>query len=119
MLTTGRIGRAWANNYTTAARLPLHPSIGPPNTPYPSEGIHFQKEDDDFNIFRLHEPSEDPMTHAALSFVHGGLAPLYPELLPFPSRINEVAASLLSKLQNRPQPPPHPPAPYAGLPPGL
>ncbi len=45
MLTTGRIGRAWAQNYTTASRLPLHPSLGPPNTPYPPQhmSVNFQK----------------------------------------------------------------------------
>ena len=35
MLSSGRIGRSWAANYTTTSRLPLHPSLGPPNTPYP------------------------------------------------------------------------------------
>jgi len=34
MITTGRIGKAWATNYTTTSRLPLHPSMGPPNTDY-------------------------------------------------------------------------------------
>ena len=98
MLSTGRIGRAWAANYTTASRLPLHPSLGPPNTDY--------------------KPSvtASSLSHAALAFVHGGLAPNYPELTPFPSRINELSSSLLHKLQHRVQPPPHPPNPYPGLP---
>lgn len=99
MLTTGRIGRSWAGNYTTTSRLPLHPSIGPPNTPYPSDSM------------RLH-----PLSHSALSFVHGGLSPTYNDLTPFPSRINEISDSLLAKLRNRQQPPPHPPNPYPGLP---
>lgn len=44
MLTTGRIGRSWARNYTTASRLPLHPSIGPPNTPYPPDPVRFRRQ---------------------------------------------------------------------------
>jgi len=114
MISTGRIGRTWASNYTTASRLPLHPSMGPPNTPYPptSSAFHFQKEGD-IGEYTIHE---DPMSHAALSFVHGGLSPTYPELTPFPTRINALSDSLLEKLQIRKQPPPHPPNPYPGLP---
>ncbi|KAH7873384.1 Metallo-dependent phosphatase-like protein [Lentinula edodes] len=96
MISTGSIGRAWANNYTVASRLPLHPYLGPPNTPYPPSG---------------------PLSHAALSFVHGGLSPTYEALVPFPEKINELGTSLLRKLQRREQPPPHPPHPYPGLPP--
>jgi len=113
MLSTGRIGRSWASNYTSASRLPLHPSMGPPNTPYPplSSPFHFQKESDigEYTTY-------DPMSHAALSFVHGGLSPTYPDLAPFPTRINELSDSLLAKLQHRRQPSPHPPHPYPGLP---
>ena len=108
MITTGSIGRSWANNYTTAARLPLHPSIGPPNVPYPPFDHHSQKEP--------HPEPEDDLSHAALSFVHGGLSPSYSNLSPFPTKINELGHSLLSKLQHREQPPPHPPNPYPGLP---
>jgi hypothetical protein len=103
MLSTGRIGRSWASNYTTASRLPLHPSIGPPNTPDPP-------------VIGEQTTHEDPMSHAALSFVHGGLSPTYPDLSPFPTRINALSDSLLAKLQHRKQPPPHPPNPYPGLP---
>ncbi|KAH9994785.1 hypothetical protein BJV77DRAFT_993083 [Russula vinacea] len=35
MVSTGRIGRAWAANYTTASRLPLHPVLGAPNEDFP------------------------------------------------------------------------------------
>jgi len=110
MISTGRIGRSWASNYTSASRLPLHPSMGPPNTPYPlvSSELHFEKEGE--------YTSEDPMSHAALSFVHGGLSPTYPDLSPFPTRINALSDSLLAKLQRRRQPPPHPPNSYPGLP---
>jgi len=118
MITTGRIGRSWRKNYTTASRLPLHPSIGPPNTPYPPSIFSFgiQKEDDGLQWRHEHD-EDDPMSHAAISFVHGGLSPSYPELSPFPTRINEISDSLLEKLQDRKQPPPHPPHPYPGLPP--
>lgn len=98
MLTSGRIGKSWAANYTTTSRLPLHPSLGAPNTDY--------------------DPSSpSPLSHAALSFVHGGLSPTYGDLTPFPSRINALAQSLLRKLQTQTPPPsPHPPHPYPGLP---
>lgn len=94
---TGRIGKRWAHNYTTTSRLPLHPSLGEPNTDY--------------------DPSaKSPLSHAAMSFVHGGLAPQYPDLTPFPSKINNLGHSLLRKLQQRSPPPsPHPPNPYPGL----
>ncbi|KAI0331904.1 hypothetical protein GY45DRAFT_1321712 [Cubamyces sp. BRFM 1775] len=102
MLSTGRIGRSWAANYTTTSRLPLHPSLGPPNTDYDPSTDSF---------------STSPLSHSAISFVHGGLAPTYPDMTPFPSRINDLSASLLHKLQHRAvQPPPHPPNPYPGLP---
>jgi hypothetical protein len=102
MLATGRIGKSWAANYTTASRLPLHPSLGPPNTDYPSSTA-------------LAVPA--PLSHAALAFCHGGLAPNYPALSPFPSKINKIASSLLRKLQHqKPLPAPHPPSPYPGLP---
>lgn len=97
MITTGRIGKSWAANYTTTSRLPLHPSLGPPNTDY--------------------DPSfSSPVSHSALSFVHGGLAPTYPDLTPYPSKINDISSSLLRKLQIRKFPPVHPPNPYPGLP---
>lgn len=131
MLTTGRIGRSWAHNYTTASRLPLHPSIGPPNTPYPppnSMHLHIQKDEDDGVLWPGHEHAEvkaeaddqdeEYLSHAAISFVHGGLSPSYPELTPFPTRINELSDVLLERLQSRKQPPPHPPHPYPGFPPG-
>ncbi|KAG6851114.1 hypothetical protein H0H93_000994 [Arthromyces matolae] len=97
LISVGRIGRSWASNYTTASRLPLHPSLGAPNTPYLTE-------------------SELPLSHSAVSFVHGGLSPTYQDLTPFPTRINELSHSLLRKLQKRKQPAPHPPADYPGLP---
>ena len=117
MITTGSIGRSWANNYTTAARLPLHPSIGPPNTPYPPHdlSLHSQKETQFLDTASLPQ-ADSELSHAALSFVHGGLSPSYSNLSPFPEKINELGHSLLSKLQHRKQPPPHPPNPYPGLP---
>ncbi|CCM03075.1 uncharacterized protein FIBRA_05195 [Fibroporia radiculosa] len=97
MLSSGHIGKSWAANYTVTSRLPLHPSLGEPNVDF--------------------DPSNpSPLSHAAVSFVHGGLAPSYPDLTPFPSHINELGQSLLRKLQARSPPPPHPPNPYPGLP---
>jgi hypothetical protein len=104
MLSTGRIGRAWAGNYTTTSRLPLHPSLGAPNDDFPPLAGSVAG--------RL----SAPLSHAAYSFVHGGLAPRYAQLSPFPSAINALGRSLLRKLQHRVQPPPHPPNAYPGLP---
>ena len=105
MLTSGRIGRAWATNYTTASRLPLLSSFGAPNADYLPSAVN------------VSSPFPSAFSHAAYSFVHGGLAPGYPDLTPFPSAINHLSASLLRKLQTRfPQPRPHPPYPYPGLP---
>lgn len=122
-LSTGLIGRSWANNYTTTSRLPLHPHIGPPNTPFPStnaKNLHYQKDEDSAEEdHSIYYDDAEPLSHAAISFVHGGLSPTYPDLTPFPTRINEIAAGLLRKLQHRIQPPPHPPNPYPGLPHGM
>jgi hypothetical protein len=116
MISTGTIGRSWAANYTTTSRLPLHPSIGPPNTPYPPQSmqLHYQQGGVPDNAYYYN--TDEPLSHAALSFVHGGLSPTYKDLTPFPSRINEISDSLLRKLQRREQPPPHPPNAYPGLP---
>jgi hypothetical protein len=120
MLTTGRIGRSWAANYTIASRLPLHPSIGPPNTPYPPDSMYLHHQnlqgDGELDGYYYQEQSS-PLSHSALSFVHGGLSPTYNDLTPFPSRINEISDSLLAKLRSRQPPPPYPPNPYPGLPP--
>ncbi|KAK1231567.1 hypothetical protein PQX77_005301 [Marasmius sp. AFHP31] len=112
MLATGRIGRSWAANYTVASRLPLHPSLGEPNTPYPPPHLFTKDEDEE-----QEEEESTPLSHSAISFVHGGLSPTYGQLTPFPTKINELGTTLLRKLQRRVQPPPHPPNPYPGLPP--
>ena len=117
MISTGRIGRTWAANYTTALRLPLHPSMGPPNTPYPAYDQNQNDAGSLDNYDHINQDEYHPLSHAALSFVHGGLSPTYSNLSPFPTRINELSAALLRKLQHRKQPPPHPPYPYPGLPP--
>ncbi|KAG9121600.1 hypothetical protein FRC07_002387 [Ceratobasidium sp. 392] len=98
MLSSGWLGQAWRANYTVTSRLPLHPSLGPPNSDYDP-----------------HAPS-DPLSHAALAFLHGGLSPTFSNLTPYPSAINALGKSLLRRLQDRPQPPPYPPNPYPGLP---
>ncbi|KAJ7446921.1 Metallo-dependent phosphatase-like protein [Mycena galericulata] len=122
MLCTGRIGRAWAQNYTAASRLPLHPHLGAPNTPFPPEDhhVHFQRDDggDEDELDSHYYDAREPLSHAALSFVHGGLSPTFSNLAPFPTKINALSSSLLSKLQHRVQPPPHPPSQYPGLPHG-
>ncbi|KAM6490534.1 Metallo-dependent phosphatase-like protein [Amanita muscaria] len=114
VISTGWIGRSWAANYTTATRLPLHPAIGPPNTPYPPKTAAFIDQNEHDTGFHIDD--HHPLSHAAISFVHGGLSSSYSNLAPFPSRINELGNSLLRKLQEREQPPPHPPNPYPGLP---
>ncbi|KAG8967952.1 hypothetical protein FRB90_010848 [Tulasnella sp. 427] len=101
MLAKGWLGQAWRANYTITSRLPLHPSLGPINTDYdPDKAARYQD-----------------ISHAAVSFLHGGLSPTYEDLTPYPSRINGLGASLVKKLQERnPLPPPHPPNQYPGLP---
>lgn len=97
IISTGWVGQAWAKNYSITSRLPLHSSLGPPNTDYsPSSKL--------------------PLSHSALSFVHGGISPTFGPRTPYPSSINTLGATLLHRLQTRKQPPPHPPAPYPGLP---
>ncbi|KAJ7104021.1 Metallo-dependent phosphatase-like protein [Mycena belliarum] len=117
MISTGPIGRAWAQNYTAASRLPLHPHLGPPNTPFPppSHPLHAHNAPLPASAYYS---VRAPLSHAALSFVHGGLAPTYAHLAPFPTKINALSASLLRRLQHRAQPAPHPPAAYPGLPAG-
>lgn len=126
MLSTGPIGRSWAYNYTTAGRLPLHTSMGGPNTPYPPThhilGFQAQKDGDVEDLGAYSRPyfdPQDPLSHSAISFVHGGLSATYSKLSPFPTRINEISAGFLRKLQDRVQPPPHPPNAYPGLPPSI
>ncbi|KAF5392212.1 hypothetical protein D9757_001430 [Collybiopsis confluens] len=124
MISNGRIGRSWAKNYTVTTRLPLHSYLGPPNTPYPPvrSQVHFEQDYDGSEVL---EPShireldlkDGPLSHVALSFVHGGLSPTYGALVPFPEKINEIGSSLLQKLQKREQPAPYPINPhYPGLP---
>ncbi|KAJ6623944.1 Metallo-dependent phosphatase-like protein [Mycena sp. CBHHK59/15] len=111
MLSTGRIGRAWATNYTATSRLPLHSHLGPPNTPFPPEdhALHFQKDDDE----------DENDSGAIMTRATRYPTPRSPfNLSPFPTKINALSTSFLAKLQNRLQPPPHPPSPYPGLPQG-
>ncbi|KAI5122900.1 hypothetical protein M0805_007578 [Coniferiporia weirii] len=114
MLQTGRIGRAWAANYSITSRVPLHPPLGPdshfpsaPAYPFDAQSLDFDPASSDATA---------PLVRAALSFVHGGLAPEYEHLTPYPSSINAIGRLLLKRLQTRQFPPPHPPGPYAGLP---
>ncbi|THH05860.1 hypothetical protein EW145_g4488 [Phellinidium pouzarii] len=114
MFQTGRIGRAWAANYSITSRIPLHPPMGH-TSPFPT--AQFYASDAQSLDFDPNSPEANaPLARAALSFVHGGLAPNYAHLTPYPAHINALGRTLLERLQTRPFPPPHPPAPYAGLP---
>ncbi|KAF8312516.1 Metallo-dependent phosphatase [Clavulina sp. PMI_390] len=97
MLSSGWLGQTWKANYTVTSRLPYHPSAGGVNEDFVAG----------------HSSS---LSHAALSFVHGGISPTYLDATPYPSKINEIGLSLLHKLQTRKQPTPHPPGAYPGLP---
>lgn len=99
-MTKGFIGKAWRANYSITTRLPLHPSLGAVNLDYDESTVE----------------SLQDLSHAALSFLHGGLSPTYSRLSPYPSAINEIGATLVRRLQDRVQPPPHPPYDYPGLP---
>jgi len=50
----------------------------------------------------ISQQNDKPMSHAALSFVHGGLYPSYPDLTLSPTRINELSDSLLTKITKAP-----------------
>ncbi|KAL7419822.1 hypothetical protein Q5752_005738 [Cryptotrichosporon argae] len=54
----------------------------------------------------------------SLSFTHGSLLPSHPSLTPYPTRLNALGRSLLARALAPPLAPPHPPAPYRGLPGG-
>ncbi|KZT40017.1 Metallo-dependent phosphatase [Sistotremastrum suecicum HHB10207 ss-3] len=98
----GWLGRAWAQNYSITTRLPLHPSLGPHDTD-----------------FEESSSTSGALSHAAISFVHGGISPTSNLLTPYPSRINAIGRSFVSRLHSRyPQPQPFPPGPYPGLPAG-
>ncbi|KAH8117886.1 Metallo-dependent phosphatase [Phellopilus nigrolimitatus] len=112
MLQTGRIGRAWAANYSITSRIPLYPPMGL-DSPFPTAPF-YASPSVDFDPASL--SANAPLSHAALSFVHGGLSPSYAHLTPYPERINALGRQLLFRLQTRDFPPPHPPASYAGLP---
>ena len=84
------------DNYNITTRVPLHPAVGALNSDFDPES----------------PSAASNLSHAALSFVHGGLAFGYPNLTPYPSRINSLGASLLNKtLTADPLPAPYPPAP--------
>jgi len=99
----GWIGQTLSGNYTVTSRLPLHPSTGT----------------DPLGDFNPSSRGKLSTWDAALSFVHGGIHPTLPFTTPYPSRINELGRSLVRRLTHQsPLPPPHPPAPYPGLPQG-
>ncbi|KAG8890427.1 histone acetyltransferase [Tulasnella sp. 332] len=103
LISTGWIGQAWRTNYSITTRLPLHPALGSINTDY---------EESSAGLFQ-------DLSHAALSFCHGGLAPTYSKLTPYPRAINDIGNKLVARLQDRKVPPsPHPPHPYEGMPVG-
>jgi len=84
------------DNYNITTRVPLHPAVGALNSDFDPE----------------FPSAASNLSHAALSFVHGGLAFGYPNLTPYPSRINSLGASLLNKMLTAdPLPAPYPPAP--------
>ncbi|KAH7102743.1 Metallo-dependent phosphatase [Auriculariales sp. MPI-PUGE-AT-0066] len=90
----GQIGQTLRKNYRITTRLPLHPAAG--------------KLENDFDPAST---STSNLSHAALSFVHGGLAFGLPGLTPYPSYLNNLGASLVKKLTERTElPQPYPPS---------
>jgi len=93
-ITHGWLGQSIRTNYRITSRVPLHPAAGDINADFTSSLA-----------------TASNLSHAALSFVHGGLAFGYPDLTPYPSRINTLGASLVGKLVDRtPLIEPYPPS---------
>ncbi|ORY65637.1 Metallo-dependent phosphatase-like protein [Leucosporidium creatinivorum] len=109
-LSTGFIGQTWRHNYSITARVPFTqsftslPSSLTPTLPKTPRGSSSQ-------LF-LGDPtpppaSEDPFSHAAASFVHGGITPEYLSSLASEhpiSKINALGSSILYSLLDTPAP---------------
>lgn len=91
MSADGWIGKTWSSNYSITARVGyadgFRNRLGVPSPP-PSPQLRFGDRDD---------VAGDPFSHAASSFVHGGILPTYPPVAgPNPiAKINEIGAAFL------------------------
>lgn len=109
-LSTGFIGQTWRHNYSITARVPFTHSFASlpaslahtmPKTPRGSSSQIF-----------LGDPvppagARDPFSHAAASFVHGGITPEYLLSLSTSnpiSKINALGSSILYSLLDNPAP---------------
>ncbi|GAA5889190.1 hypothetical protein JCM5296_005829 [Sporobolomyces johnsonii] len=125
-MLTGWIGQEWRHNYSITARLPYlfssfpSPSLVPtfPATPAgssdqrflgePLSPSHSSHSDDYDEEASLDGSSSNPFSHAAASFVHGGITPEYLDSLSTSSpisQINAIGRSLLYSLLSAPQAP--------------
>ncbi|KAG8908950.1 hypothetical protein FRB99_000053 [Tulasnella sp. 403] len=82
MLRKGWIGKTLREDYLVAARVPLHPALGPVNTVY--------------------RPEEDPnfgeLSHATIGFIHGGISDgtVWSD---FPRSLNNFGSEVIKQLQ--------------------
>ncbi|KAI5478940.1 hypothetical protein MNV49_004461 [Pseudohyphozyma bogoriensis] len=110
-MTEGWIGQTWRTNYSITARIPyahnfpsLPSSLLPtlPSTPLGSSSQSFLS---DPTPPTPHPTYGDPFSHAAASFVHGGIQPGYLKGLKTETpirRINEIGRGLLESLVRKP-----------------
>lgn len=83
----GDIGKELRKNYMMTARVPLHPLMAL-NTDYSEAQTGLM----------------GPLSHTALSFVHGGLSPQV-NYSPYPSKLNTIGERLVKTLQAQKSPP--------------
>ncbi|SCV74929.1 BQ2448_7958 [Microbotryum intermedium] len=111
-MTTGWIGRTWRSNYSITARVPLAP-YGLPVPPSLSIEYAAHTKGIPSSLKYVQDPplpslrnevQEDPFSHAAIAFVHGGLVPEYLGTLPLKpgqtllTKINAIGSSILQSL---------------------
>ncbi|SCZ87828.1 BZ3500_MvSof-1268-A1-R1_Chr2-3g05296 [Microbotryum saponariae] len=113
-MTTGWIGKTWRANYSIIARVPLAPyglpvppslsiEYAPPINGIPTSLKYVQ--DPPLPPLRG-EGQQDPFSHAAIAFVHGGTIPEYLRSLfldpgqTLVTKINEIGSSILESLVN-------------------
>ncbi|GAA5888691.1 hypothetical protein JCM6882_009052 [Rhodosporidiobolus microsporus] len=109
-MLTGWIGQEWRANYSITARVPFLHTNFPPGVPMPSFPRTPVGESDRRFLSEptSKEKGSHPFTHAAASFVHGGIVPEYLSTLSSDrpvEEINSIGSSILYSLLNSPAAP--------------